>query len=137
MDWTSVYTAVILGIATSIISVTITRARVFREVRMFLDGRNEWLHSLFKCSYCMSHWVSAALVIAFDLRLTRTMHVLDIIVSIFVVVGLATVSSGAILRLNHFSDDPPRLGPAADEDSEDVNTNFNDPGNQPERRAER
>jgi len=107
MDAITIYTAILLAIAASVISVTITRARVFRELRMFLDGKNEWLHSLFTCSYCMSHWVSAALVCAVDLRLTRTMHALDIIISIFVVVGLATLMSAVIQRVNAFGKDPP------------------------------
>jgi len=107
MDIINIYTAVLLAIAVSIISVTITRSKVFRGFRMFLDGKNEWLHSLFTCAYCMSHWIAAALVCAVDLRLTRTMHVLDIIISVFVVVGLATLMSAVIQRVNEFGKDPP------------------------------
>jgi hypothetical protein len=138
MDMTTIFNVVILAIATSVISVTITRARVFREFRMFLDGKNEWIHSLFTCSYCMSHWVAAALVIAYDVRLIHMWAPRDILVTIFVVVGLATLVSALIQRVNAFGKDPPgkSVKKPVEEDEPLPNVLFNNPNQQKRRKVD-
>lgn len=48
---------VVLAIATSTISITITQTELFRPLREVMLKVHPMIGYLFKCFYCMSHWV--------------------------------------------------------------------------------
>lgn len=55
-------TVVLLGLASGAASTTIASSRIFKWLRTWIAGRNEFLGELISCSYCLGHWVSAFLV---------------------------------------------------------------------------
>jgi len=83
-----------LSLVASTTSVTLTKARVFRELREVVTGWNAWLGKLVHCPYCMSHWISLVLVMVYHPGLTHCgFPVLDDAVSVFIIVAMATVWS--------------------------------------------
>ncbi|MBI4415235.1 MAG: DUF1360 domain-containing protein [Candidatus Kerfeldbacteria bacterium] len=105
MNWSGFQCVIILALATAAISVTMAKARIFASAREWIAARNGWLGELAACSYCTSHWVAIALVAVYRPVLVRQWIVIDLFVSVFVVVALASLVSGAISRLIPFQVD--------------------------------
>ena len=85
---------IVLSLVVSTTSVTLTKARIFRELREAATRGNARLHDLVHCPYCMSHWISLLLVAVYRPRLTHASLVIaDDLVSMFAIVALATVWS--------------------------------------------
>jgi len=77
-------------------SVTVTKARVFREVRT-AAAWHPWLEELLHCPYCLSHWIALGLVLVYRPCVIRgPAPVVDTIVSLFVIVALASMWSRLI-----------------------------------------
>lgn len=86
-----------LSLATTAISLTITRARIFKEIRESIDSRSEWLGDLIHCPYCTSHWVSLGFCLGYQPRLVESDWLaVDVIVSGFVIVALSALFSGLV-----------------------------------------
>jgi len=84
----------VLALVVSTMSVTMGKARVFRGLRATAAGWGDWWGALFHCPYCLSHWIALALVLVYRPRvIDGPMPVLDEIVSLFVIVALASVWS--------------------------------------------
>jgi uncharacterized membrane protein YphA (DoxX/SURF4 family) len=125
-----IYTIIALSVATAVVSVTITRSKIFRGLRLFLEDKNEWLHKLFTCPYCMSHWVAVFFVVMVRPTLSLLWGweklsawvtiPMEIIVGVFVVVGFATLVSALLQRVNPFAGDHPP--PEEDEEEEEDNS---------------
>lgn len=103
----------LISVATSAISLTISRAKVFEWLRKGLPKRKppgKFLAELVSCPYCVSHWVALALVWAYPLRFTGNFYV-DLIVLTFAVVGISAVMSGrvyaAIASIGGLEDEEP------------------------------
>lgn len=89
----------LVSIATSAISLTISRAKIFEWLRKGLLRRRppgKFLAELVSCPYCVSHWVALALVWAYPLRFTEGYFWLDLIVLTAAVVGISAVISGKV-----------------------------------------
>ena len=98
-------TIIFLALAASAISVTITRGKVFEGVRTFVKGHNKWGGDLISCSYCTSHWVSFVLTAIYQPRLIESrFYLVDVILSAFVIIAIASWSSVLILKLLGFED---------------------------------
>lgn len=81
----------VLALATSAISVTITRSGVFHGPRDWIADRSQWFGELVHCPYCMSHWVSLVLMLWYDLRIVPdTYWLVDLVVSALAVVAVAS-----------------------------------------------
>lgn len=81
----------VLALATSAISVTITRSGLFHGLRSFADRRSRWFGELMHCPYCMSHWVSLVLMWWYGLRiLPGTFWLIDLLISALAVVATAS-----------------------------------------------
>jgi len=87
----------------STVSFTITKSKFFSPLRYWINKRNERLGSLFSCSYCMSHWVAAFFVVLLyiysPLMMVTNVLVIDITITIFAIIALATIITGIM----HFS----------------------------------
>lgn len=85
---------VILGLAVGALSFTITRSSMplVVRVRMALMSKGKFWQGLLHCPYCFSHWVSAALVIAGQIKF----GVIQPIWLDFAVAWLALVGAGMI-----------------------------------------
>jgi hypothetical protein len=83
----------ILAFSVSAISLTITKAQIFGWLRERLQG-SKWLGGVIECSYCTSHWLAFALVAYYQPVVVKSQVLLiDLAVSAFVVVGIATMVS--------------------------------------------
>jgi hypothetical protein len=81
----------VLALATSAISVTITRSGVFLGPRTFIADRSKWFGEMAHCPYCMSHWVSLVLMWWYGLRtLPQTHWSVDLLVTALAVVAVAS-----------------------------------------------
>ena len=89
--------ATVLALAVAALSLTITKAAVFKDLREWVNGRNEWLGKLVSCPYCTSHWVSFILVgIYRPVIVQSAVWPVNLAVSAFVIVGLAAPMSWVI-----------------------------------------
>lgn len=101
-------TILLLGAAVGVISTTITKARVFREWRMFLKRHSKWWGDLFSCAYCMSHWVAGAAITAAVLWpiFPEEWPVYYYVIVAVILVLVATLTSALIQLANPFNRDP-------------------------------
>lgn len=53
---------IILGLASAVVSVTVTQSYLTVEFRKWLAPRSEFFGKLFTCSYCFGHWTAALLL---------------------------------------------------------------------------
>lgn len=95
----------VLALATSAISVTTSKARVFTSVRSWIASHNKWLGDLVSCTYCTSHWIAIAFVAIYRPVVIKQWIVVDLVVSMFVTVAISAVMSGLITKLNPFHGD--------------------------------
>ena len=89
---------VILAMAVSPASLTITKTKVFKPFREAVAKRSYWLGELFSCPYCLSHWLSFGAVALFKPVVVSCgfFFLVDYAVSAFIIVGVAGLLSGAI-----------------------------------------
>jgi hypothetical protein len=88
---------VIIAIAASSISITITLTEIFRPLRELINKAGHMIGYLFHCFYCMSHWaVFVGIVIYRPVLISSGMRWVDLIVSAFVTITLSTLVSGII-----------------------------------------
>lgn len=50
------------GVATGIVSLTLTRSRPLRGIRNWIRYKSDWAGELVTCPYCMSHWIAGVLI---------------------------------------------------------------------------
>jgi hypothetical protein len=81
----------VLALATSAVSVTITRSGMFLGLRRVVASRNKWIGELLQCPYCMSHWVSLVFMWWYGVRiLPGTYWMVDLLISALAVVSVAS-----------------------------------------------
>jgi len=88
-----------LGLATSAISVTSTRAGITKEPRQWISDHIPKIAGLFHCPYCFSHWVSVVFVLIYKPVTVQKFFVVDLVVSCAVVIALAALTTGIIISL--------------------------------------
>jgi hypothetical protein len=99
---------VLIALAVSAISITLTRGKIFRKQRLAIRKHSEWLYNLLSCPYCTSHWISLLALLPLPLaHLLDVYHnvAFDFALTLFVVIAMAAVISGTILRLIPFGPD--------------------------------
>jgi hypothetical protein len=84
-----------LGIACGAISLVVAKGKIFAKPHDWLEKKSPFLEELSSCSWCVSHWVSALLVLAYRKSLCNSF--IDYIVQVFVVVAISQVVA-AIMR---------------------------------------
>lgn len=103
MEVNSPLVYVVLGLAVSAVSLTVTRSTLFEGFRDWLDGSSSRfvrpIAALFSCPYCLSHWVSLVAVLAFGQELTGGLTVPSAVVAVFALVALSALCTGAVLKL--------------------------------------
>jgi hypothetical protein len=86
-----------LGFATSAISVTLTRAGITKDLRLWFMGISPFFKALLGCPYCTSHWVAGVIVIIYR-PTTHHVHLfVEMLVSIMATVGVAAVVTGVVI----------------------------------------
>lgn len=95
----------IMPLAVSAMSITLTKGKIFRTQRMWIKKRSSWLGGLFSCPYCMSHWISAIAVLLMPWEVITASLLLDFLVWVFYYVAVSALISGLIMLLIQFSED--------------------------------
>lgn len=81
---------IMLSFAVSAISMTVTKAVVFKPLREWIVEKNSWLGKLFTCPYCFSHWVAFAVVFIWKPELLDSgLWVLDMLMTAMIMVAIA------------------------------------------------
>ena len=97
---TSFYNILIMAMAVTSCSYTISKAKVFENIRNWIYDRNEWLGKLITCPYCTSHWLIFALAINYKTRLISGGWLpVDYAVTIFAIVTLANLMTYILITL--------------------------------------
>lgn len=99
---------VLLGFACGFFSYTLAVGDIFNPVRDFffhkthLRGSGKYftfLHKLFSCAYCVSHWVAFFMCIIWRPVITDCgIYALDFVVSVFILVGISSLSWSSFER---------------------------------------
>lgn len=95
----------VLPLAISAASLTLTKGKIFRTPRMAISKRSSFLRGLFSCPYCMSHWLSALIVLIMPWEVITALLLPDFLIWVLYYVGVSALISGLIMRLIQFSDD--------------------------------
>src|SRR5688572_15168345 len=85
---------VVIALTCSGISMSFTQGSMFDPVRAWIMGKNKLLGDLFKCFFCLSHWLAFAGVAIYQPRPLQSTLLVDLVVASFTIVTLATLSSG-------------------------------------------
>ena len=94
----------VLGAACAVIAMTVSKASIFEQARVWLDRKSNWLGDLVACPYCTSHWVAFLFVALFQPRPVETnLYLLDMVAAVFALTFVASIGCGAISRA--FEDD--------------------------------
>lgn len=81
----------ILGIATGAISLVLTKSPVFNFMHDWLERHIPFLGKILDCTWCTSHWVALFFVVIYRPRLFNAFAPVDYLVSIMVLVAVASV----------------------------------------------
>ncbi|WP_421853434.1 hypothetical protein [Marinomonas sp.] len=94
------WTCLVIAIASSCVSITITQTELFASMRTWITQKNILLEHLFHCFYCLSHWIVFVLIALYQPILINGSHVLiNLTVTAFVTIGLATLISGLVFNV--------------------------------------
>lgn len=87
----------VLALATSAASLTISKSKGFNGLREWFAERVPVIGELLVCPYCLSHWFALGLVLA--IGLPDENRVLYVLVGTFALVGMSALITGAVMRL--------------------------------------
>lgn len=88
-----------IALAVAAAALTITRAVVFAPLRNWVAKHSDFFGELISCPYCTSHWLAIAGTVVFQPRITHTWLVLDLTLTAFVIVALATMLYGVVYTM--------------------------------------
>jgi hypothetical protein len=94
-----------LSLAVGAMSMTISKAKLFRATRRFIARKSESVGELIECPYCIGHWLSFVLAaIYFPRVLISRCWILDWFVSAMATVALSAVTCKLIDWTYSFSE---------------------------------
>jgi hypothetical protein len=67
-----IFYLLVLSIAVSVMSLTVTKTKVFKSLRLWVKNKSEFFGELFTCPYCFSFYPSLFLVFFYFSRLQVT-----------------------------------------------------------------
>jgi small-conductance mechanosensitive channel len=87
----------LLTLATSAISLTITKSHIADSWQSWLKTRSTLLWKLSTCAYCVSHWVALVLVLMAAPQYFDD-YVVNLLILVFAVTGASTIVTGGAMR---------------------------------------
>lgn len=100
MDLSALWACVVIAVASSSVSITITQTELFAPLRALMQKAGHMIGYLFQCFYCMKHWVVAALILVYQPILIESgFSVVDLAVSWFFTVTISSFVSGAMFKV--------------------------------------
>ncbi len=101
---TPIITILYLGLATSALSVTLTKADIAKPLREWVT-RKWGPATLLSCPFCTSYWIAAPLTLVYRPFVLQSYAVVDMFVSMLAIVGVAAVVSGITIQtIPHFKE---------------------------------
>lgn len=92
VSWEGIVAVVFIASAVATVSMTVTRALIFRSFRKWVESKSEFLGDLFACPYCTSHWVAAvAAALVWPRVIMTSSIVLDVVLSALSIVAVTSV----------------------------------------------
>lgn len=88
----------LLAPAVAAVTMTVTKAKVFKPLRRAMSKRSTWLGELFQCTYCMSHWISLVLWLLFRPVVVPGSVLQDGLLTVFSLVCLSSFFMWLIYR---------------------------------------
>lgn len=100
MNWNALWICVVIAIAASSISITMSQTEVFAEWRALTKRVHPKLGYLFQCFYCIKHWVVfLGIAIYRPILIGSGFNVIDLTVSAFFTITLSTFVSGILFQV--------------------------------------
>lgn len=94
------WTCLVLAVASSAVSITITQTEMFAPLRAAANKAGHQIGHLFHCFYCISHWVVIAGIATYRPVLVASgIPLIDWVVSAFFTIAMAALFSGMIFRV--------------------------------------
>ncbi|EWY40284.1 hypothetical protein N825_36835 [Skermanella stibiiresistens SB22] len=98
--WAASWTCVVIALASSSISITITQTELFAPLRSWANRIHPMIGHLFHCFYCTSHWaVIAGIAIYQPIVISSGYRIADLIVSTFLTITITTYLSGLVFAV--------------------------------------
>ncbi|MFL9711174.1 hypothetical protein ACW4YW_09145 [Methylobacillus pratensis] len=96
----ALWSCLVLAIAASSISYTITQTELFVPLRAWTQKLGHMTGYLFSCFYCMSHWVIfAGISIYRPVLINSDYLIIDLLVSAFFTIAISAFISGFIFKV--------------------------------------
>ena len=89
----------VLGSATGIVDLIITKTKIFERVRLWIKTKSGFFGELFQCPICLGTWLSFFLVFLLDKIVETNRFGLDGIISWFFLDFIVCLSAGIIYKL--------------------------------------
>ena len=94
------WTCVVLAMASASISISITQTELFAPFREWTNKLHPMIGYLFRCFYCISHWVVIAGTLVYSpVLISSGFSVIDWVVSTFFTITLTSFFCGLMFRV--------------------------------------
>ncbi|HYG91560.1 MAG TPA: hypothetical protein VD978_35515 [Azospirillum sp.] len=98
--WAASWTCLVIALASSSISITITQTELFAPLRALANKVHPMAGHLLHCFYCTSHWAVIAGVVIYQPVLVSSGYLIaDLIVSTFFTITITAFLSGLIFTV--------------------------------------
>lgn len=93
-------TCLMIALAASSISITVTQTELFATFREWTAKKNALVGHLFQCFYCLSHWVVfGGMAVYRPALLNSGVALIDWVMTAFVTITFATLISGLMFKV--------------------------------------
>lgn len=97
---TELTTCLMIALAASSISMTVTQTELFAAFREWTTKKNAMLGHLFHCFYCLSHWVVFGGVLVYRPALLHSgFALIDWVMTAFITITLTTLINGLMFKV--------------------------------------
>ncbi len=97
---TPLITCLMIALAASSISMTVTQTELFAAFREWMTKKNAMMGHLFHCFYCLSHWVVFGGMLVYRPALLHSgFAFIDWVMTAFITITLATLINGLMFKV--------------------------------------
>ncbi|PXW50854.1 hypothetical protein DFO55_12178 [Grimontella sp. AG753] len=97
---TELTTCLMIALAASSISMTVTQTELFAAFREWTTKKNAMMGHLFQCFYCLSHWVVFGGMLVYHPALLQSgFALIDWVMTAFITITLTTLINGLMFKV--------------------------------------
>lgn len=97
---TELTTCLMIALAASSISMTVTQTELFAAFREWTTKKNAMMGHLFQCFYCLSHWVVFGGMLVYRPALLHSgFAFIDWVMTAFITITIATLINGLMFKV--------------------------------------